>query len=397
MISPLNGRENTMNALLPSVLRCGNRRHPGIREMNGALDGLYGAKLFPIVRKKGESHIYGLFMELLADPYALSREKVCEGGVRFLCETLFDPAAEGGSFRGDFVRMERGKLSELIAAQMNDKRAWAVHRCYEEMCRDEAFSLNEYGSKDEAERIEPEELYRHYLDSLASSRVEIFFIGPGGLPAADLFKEAFGAARRKSVRPLLTAVIPRADREKRVTDRLDVGQCKLSIGLRTGITASDPDFFALMMFNALFGGGVTSKLFVNVREKLSLCYYADSRVEKHKGLMMVRSGVERDKLSAAESEIRTQLEEIRKGNVSEEEYKSAQKAVINTLRSYQDSPAAVEDFALGEAIAGTGRAVGEYIGAIEKVTPERAVAAANLATVDTVYIMTGKEEKTDAL
>ena len=132
------------------------------------------------------------------------------------------------------------------------------------------------------------------------------------------------------------------DTVRSFTDEMAVTQGKLVLGYRLGECMEEPDIAALFVFNAVFGSGVTSKLFMNVREKLSLCYYAGSTVDTHKGLMLVSSGVDFDKADAAKAEIFAQLDAVKRGDITDEELDAARRSVASDLRSFLDSQGELE-------------------------------------------------------
>ena len=128
---------------------------------------------------------------------------------------------------------------------------------------------------------------------------------------------------------------------------------KLALGFRTrGACVWEEDNPALLVFNALYGGTPTSKLFLNVREKLSLCYFASSMLEKFKGVMVVSSGIEFRNYEKAKAEILAQLDNCRTGAFEDWELEGARRAVISALRATMDAQGRLEDYWMGQAVAG---------------------------------------------
>ena len=178
-----------------------------------------------------------------------------------------------------------------------------------------------------------------------------------------------------------------------VTDAMDVTQGKLAIGFRTGgITMASDDYPALVVCNALYGGSANSKLFLNVREKLSLCYYASSMLDKVKGLMVVSSGVEFAQFDRAQEAILDQLEAMRRGDFTQEELTAAIRTVTGSLRGRQDSQGQMEDDRLtGVLFHAAAGEDGELIKAVEAVTADQVAGAAQKLKLDTIFRLTGKE------
>jgi predicted Zn-dependent peptidase len=186
-------------------------------------------------------------------------------------------------------------------------------------------------------------------------------------------------------------ISPVKDTPRVFTDKMEVTQGKLSLGFRLGEIMLAPNYPALMVFNAVYGGAVTSKLFENVREKLSLCYYASSRVEKHKGVMAVTSGVEFSKFEEAKNEILHQLDLMKQGEISDFELVAARRAVITSIKATLDSPLGLEELCFDYRLAEISITPDEMAALCDSVTREELVRIANSTRLDAVYYLTGKE------
>ena len=176
-------------------------------------------------------------------------------------------------------------------------------------------------------------------------------------------------------------------------DSLQVTQGKLSMGFRLGECMEEPDAAAIRVFNGVFGGCVTGKLFMNVREKLSLCYYASSSVDLHKGVMIVSSGIEFDKFDAAKDEILSQLEAVKNGDFTADELEAAKRSISGDYRSLGDSPAALEGYYLDQALIGPDLSPAELAEEIEKVTREQVIEIAKGVELDAIYFLRGAKEE----
>lgn len=173
------------------------------------------------------------------------------------------------------------------------------------------------------------------------------------------------------------------------TESLPVTQSKLSLGFRTGVTGSHAAYPAMMLFNCIFGGGVQSKLFRQVREAQSLCYYASSTLEKQKGVLAVASGIASESFDAAREEILRQLSETQQGHITAGELDAARRTVLAGLRVSQDSPAALENFWLSQNLLGLTWGLETLQEKIAAVTLDEVVDAANRVRLDAVYFLKG--------
>ena len=393
-LAPLERETASRNALIPSVLRRGTDKHRDMEALEAALDDLYGGTIEPVVRTRGEVQCVGFLGSFLDDAYTLDGSAVVEPAAALLGELLLSPYTEGGHFCPDYTKGERDNLVERIRAQINDKRIYAMARLRQEMCAGEPFGVDRLGDEAHAAALTPEGLWAGYQELLHTAPMELYYCGSARPErVADALRGALSALPRTEKRQEMPpAVRKRAPETPRyVEEAMDVTQGKLTMGFRTGCDLLDGGYPALMVGNALFGGTTTSRLFLNVREKLSLCYYASSQLMKYKDLMLVSSGVEFDRFTAARDEILSQLEACRRGDFTDRELESARRSVVSGLRSIPDSQARLEDYWLGQAVSGCSEDPAALAARVEAVTREDVVAALAGVTLDTVYFLKGKE------
>ena len=392
-LTSLTAEDASRNALIPMVLRRGTAQHPDMESLSAALDELYGGSLEPMVRKKGETQCVGFVGSFLDDAYTLNKEQVLEPAAALLAELVGKPYTKDGAFCPDYTKQEKANLIDRIKAQVNDKRQYAQIRVVAEMCGEEPFGVDKLGSQEAVEAITPETLWAGYQDLLKSARVELYYCGSADAervqaafgPLVDLLPEG---KRAELARP---AKQKAPKKPRRVEEALDVTQGKLAMGFRTNCDAWDERYPALMLVNAIYGGTTTSKLFMNVREKLSLCYYASSGLMKYKDVMLVSSGVEFDKVGQAEAEILSQLYKCQSGDFTDDELEWARRSVVSTLRTTLDTQGRLEDYWLGQSAAGLTDGPDQVAQKVEAVTRAQAVEAAQDLTLDTVYFLKGRE------
>lgn len=392
LVLPLGGPDAALRAALPHVLRRGTVRLPDLRAFGAALDEMYGARIEAMVSKEGDNLVIGFLSDVIDEKYASGAEGLTERVVRLLADLLYDPYVQDGVFSPDYTAGERVNLMDRIAAQKNDPRAYAPKRLTELMCEGEAFGQSVLGTAAQAERITEQKLFAAYQRALSEGRMELFYCGT--MPPdtiEELFLKALPERRTDNLYDPHTEVVAQPKNEVReVTEELPVTQGKLSMGFRTGgnsLTGGDP--LAYWMFQVLYGGSTSAKLFLNVREKLSLCYYASAQFISAKGLMIVNSGIENDKFEVTKREILHQLQLCRDGDISADEIENARRTLISAWRAMLDEPVQLERYWLAQAIAGTMTQPEERIEAVQTVTQERVIAAANATALDTVYFLKG--------
>jgi Predicted Zn-dependent peptidases len=393
MIVPLRSETASLNALFPSVLKRGSQQYPSISALNQKLDELYSTTLSARVFKRGEAQIVGFTTDFLKNSFLPEKTDLLEEALSVIEDIVYRPLTEKDAFRADYTESEKTNLIDSINAQMNNKNAYAMQKCVSIMCQQEAYGTTELGTVADVNNITPVTLYSHYKEVLEQAQIELFFTGE--CEEEQLTKQLlklFAGKKRTKVLPCETQIIKTVDTIKEVTEEMPVNQGKLSLGFRTGFTLKDKNYAYFSLFNELYGGSPTSKLFENVREKLSLCYYCRSIPEAHKGVLIVASGIEVQNRELAQKEILAQLETVKKGDFSEEEIVSAKKSVVNSYRELYDDARALSSWYLSRVI------VEDYSSPEDTVSTVLAASATDIKDasqniiLDTVYFLKGTLE-----
>ncbi|MBR6514285.1 MAG: insulinase family protein [Clostridia bacterium] len=383
---PLDKETASMNALLPLILTRGTVSYPTMEKMSTALDSLYASTINTRCFKKGEVQFIGFNCGILSNSYATDDCDIFGGTLDILREVIFEPYTENGIFSEKYLETEKQNLCDRIAAQINNKTSYAIARANEEMCKDETYGISAMGDIASVESINAGDLYEHYKKVIANAHIEIFFVGEYGEAIDSKIRSVLNFEARTPA-ALKTDVVRSASSVKEITEEQSVNQAKLSIGFRTGKVLSDGDYYKFVLFNEVYGGSPTSKLFMNVREKLSLCYYCKSIPEPQKGVMIVTAGVEEQNKEKAQSEILAQLKDISEGNITDEEFESAVCSILNAYREIDDNPESIENWYLGRMLAGLTTSPAQTAEQIASCTKADIADMAKGITLDTVYFM----------
>ena len=389
LLRPMKKEEAAANALIPSVLLRGSETCPDIASISAKLDELYGASVGTLVRKKGEVQLVGFYCDYVQDEYV--DEPVFAPVMAFLAELLLHPRLENGAFPEAVVDSEKLNLENAMLSRINDKRTYAASQLIRTMCAGQPYGIPRIGEPEDLKNITAKSLYAHYRDLLATSRVELFYMGSLSPAAVTKVLQTVLAElpRAEVFVPVGTTPAPAARPVQEKTERLDVTQGKLSLGFFTDITAKDPRYPALVLAATVFGGGATSKLFTNVREKMSLCYYASASFEKFKGVLSVSSGVEFSKLETAKTEILRQLEACKAGDITDDELESARGYLVSDLKIAMDSPGRLDDYYMGQILLEQDGTMEDLASAIARVTKQEAADAIQALRLDTIYALEG--------
>jgi predicted Zn-dependent peptidase len=389
LVRPLLSEEAAMNALIPAVLLRGCSTAPDLRAVTLRLDDLYGASVGEQVRRIGDLQTTGFYCNFIADRYTLDGEALLAPMVAFVGQLLLEPVTEKGIFRKSYVESEKKNLISTLQTQLNDKRVYAGSRLMETMCQNDPFGVPRLGRVADVKKVTAKKLYTHYRKILTESRIDLFYVGPQpAVQVAAALKPMLDRLDR-NYKPLPAQTPFRGGPESHVTETMDVTQGKLAVGYTTPITSRHPDFAAMQVLCTLFGAGMTSKLFVNIREKQSLCYDIGSAYYGSKGILTVSAGIDWDKEQLVRTEIEKQLAACQNAQISQEELTGAKESLCSALLGTHDSPGAIEGYYESGAISGLGISPTEYIDNVQAVSAVDCARAAATLRLHSSFFLKG--------
>ena len=390
LVRAMEEGEIAKNALIPSVLLRGTKFHTDLRSITHRLDELYGAAIGPLVRRVGDYQTTGMYCSFMDDRFALPGDQVLAPMLAFLEEILLDYPLEQEGFCAAFVESEKKNLIATIETELNDKRAYAMNRLLKQMCREDSFGLARLGEKEAVAAIDPVDLRSHYCRILRTSPIHIFYVGSAEPEQVAAMLQPLLARldRAPEELPGQTGFHPCSGEDK--VETMDVAQGKLCMGFTTSITNRDPEFPAMQVLNTLYGAGMTSKLFMNIREKMSRCYNVGSGYYGTKGILTVAAGIDFDKEAKTRREVLHQLEACKRGEISPEELNAAKASILSSLRATHDSPGAIEGYYATAALSGMALTPEAYMAAVEQVELADVVAAACGVQLHSTYFLKGE-------
>ncbi len=391
---PLTVDTIAVNALLPYVLTSCSEKYPDYSALNLKLNMLYGADLSVSVDKVRDVQHIKIAISVINDEYALNKdESVINDAMELLLSLIFNPLIKNGSFSENDTEREKRKQIEHIEGEINDKRSFAKNRMLSVMFENSAYGISKYGTKLAAEKITAADLYSAWNNMLNNSYIRVQVIGktlPEGI--FDKVKQKLSGFSRNNITDYtVTEPVAASNEVKCVTENFDVAQGKLVMGFSSDTYGEDA--LSLNIMCDIFGGGPYSRLFENVREKMSLCYYCSASCVRTKGLLMVQSGVEAENSDMAQKEILNQLELVKNGEFSDFAFNASIKAITGSLNSYNDSLYALDRW-YSALIMSENLKTPEYVaGLVAKVTREDVINAAKGVKLHTVYRLLPKGEK----
>ncbi|MDQ0270159.1 EF-P 5-aminopentanol modification-associated protein YfmF [Cytobacillus purgationiresistens] len=393
MKAPLQKETVTVRSLLPHVLQSNSADHPTTAKLRSYLDELYGAALYVDLAKKGEYHVITISLDIANEKFLSDQTPLLKKAFELLAEIVTKPNVSDNGFDQTTVNKEKRTLKQRIQSVNDDKMRYANYRLVQEMCKEEPYALHVHGELEAVDQITPETLYSYYQQALEKDELDLYVIGDVDEEEVQSYaSELFQFQNRDPQKTEANGRSHKGDSVHEVKEVQDVKQGKLNIGYRTNIVYGDEDYFALQVFNGIFGGFSHSKLFLNVREKASLAYYVGSRLESHKGLMMVMSGIENNKFDQATGIIEEQLQAMKNGDFSEKEIGQTKAVIKNQLLETMDTARGVVEVLFHNIISRKEVSLTEWLNGMDQVSKEQIIAAAKKVELDTVYFLHGKEE-----
>ncbi|MGC8487493.1 MAG: EF-P 5-aminopentanol modification-associated protein YfmF [Clostridia bacterium] len=397
-VEELDAGTAALTAMVPYCLRRGTTRYRTFTAMQAHLEDLYGASFRADVGKMGERQLLSFRLEIPDGRFLPGHPDTLAAGLDFLHAVMETPnLTADGRFPESVVQQEKDILHRQIEGLINDKAQYALLRCLESMADGARFGVPRYGRVEDLVDIGTDAVTARWSEGRKNWPLMVFAVGAVD-PATfeSSVRERFLGQRSTRTLPPLT-LFSAKHQGRLIVDEEDVRQGKLQLGLATGIQLSDPDYAALMMYSGVLGGFPHSKLFVNVREKASLAYYAYARVDGALGLMMIGAGIEFSDFRPALDIIRRQLDDMREGRISEEEMSFTLESFTSELRAEADSPSALIGRELETRLVGGGPSSEELGAQLAQVTRDDMVRVGEQVEMDTIYFLTARGEvPTDA-
>ena len=381
---PLLREEVTYNALITNVIRKGSKRHNSLSKLNAVLENMYGAIFDTQVVKMGEEQIIQLYIEILNKDID---EGLLDQALEFLRGIIFNPLLEGEGFKEEVVKIEKENLKNKINGRINNKVEYVKSKCIEKACAGEAFSLYGDGYIEDLEQITAKNLYNHFKNILKTSPIEFLVMGNEGEEVSEKIKELFSFGREGVIQINKAKIVYDPKKVKEVTEKQHVNQGKLCMALRTGIDPTGQDFYSLLLLNEVLGATASSKLFMNVRERESLCYSISSFIYRFKGILMIQAGVDSQNFDKTLELINKEIENMANGDITEKEIGNAKKSITKNLESMKDYAASTINFYISQYMLNDEDDIESAVERVKKVTKEDIQNCAKKIYTDTIYLM----------
>lgn len=389
--APLNKKTITKRAMLANLLETNSKKYPTQTALRSALSNMYGASFGTGVSKKGNTHIFSISLNLVNEKYLSKGDNVLQESIDFLKEIIFQPNTENGHFHEQTFKREKENLVDYYDSLFDDKQTYASLALQELLFEDVNQQIPSVGSKEDLEELTPTSLYDYYQELLDQDKIDIYLMGDIDESEIQSAFEQFNFSSRE-IAPTSSFYAEMEPNEvENKTEEQDIIQAKFNLGYTTSVFYHEPSYYAAQVFNGLFGGFPHSKLFMNVREKESLAYYASSSLDTFRGMMTVQTGIDNKKVDQVKEIIALQLKEMQAGNFTEEAVSQTKEMLKNQLFQSEDNPGSVIEriYAL-QLTKGKILTIDEWVKRIEKVTKEEIIEVANQVKLKATFFLTAE-------
>ncbi|MCR8656321.1 EF-P 5-aminopentanol modification-associated protein YfmF [Paenibacillus endoradicis] len=391
--TPLQEETVTSTALIPYVLRRGTANKPETIALREQLDELYGAGFGFNITKRGNTQFVQFRMDVINDRFVNSEVSLLSEAIKYVGQMVTQPLVENGEFRPTYVDAEKQTLQKQLESVINDKIRYASERCMEEMCANEPYRLNVAGRLEDLPHVDARTLFDRYQQWLTQAQLDIYVVGDTTLEEVMGYIEQYFTLPDRSPQPYERADVQHnVDEVKTIVEQLDVNQGKLNLGLRMNTGYASPNYAAALVYNGILGGYPHSKLFVNVREKESLAYYCASRLDGHKGILSIQSGIEFANYEKALKIIEQQIAEMKTGNITEVELSQTIAMLSNSLREMFDNANDMLGFDFNNRYANTNRTIDQLLTEVQSISISDVQAVAQQVELDTIYFLRDRQE-----
>lgn len=390
ILTQMDKDKAAQNALVPLVLSQSSSEYPDFTALNNRCSELYGASLSYDITKLMDTQMLSLVASSIDDKYALDGEKISEELSKILIGCVLRPHTKNGVFDEKSLEREKQNLIDSIEAEFNEKQLYALNRTVEMVCENEPASVSKYGTVEDVQKADAKSVFENYKRLLENARIEVLCSGFSDFESIEkMFTDEFSKLERSETENVFTKKSPLKPTVRELVETLDVAQSKMVLGLK----CDNSDREAMVMVQKIFGGTTTSKLFTNVREKLSLCYYCSARYEHKKGILLVQSGVEKANIEKARIAILEQLDDMKNGNFSDDDILHAEMDIVNGYKTINDSTSGISGWYISRIYNGDIITPEEDSERFKGISKERIISAAKTVELDSVYVLTSEESE----
>ncbi len=383
---PLDREQVTKNALIPLVLKKGLRELNSNMAIHHSTEGILYPQLSVNIDKKGEKQIIRFTIEGSKPNPIKDKNDILEM-IDLLKSIIFNPYLKEGVFSSQHIEEGKEVLERLIKEKKRDLKYYSISRCIEEMYKNEKYSLFPLGYIEDLDSIDNNTLYKQYLKILSQSSMEVFFVGEYKGYIEAYLKDAFNFEKGNIYEFEREYITGKIQTKNMIYEDRNIAKSRLVIGYRTGIPYENPLYNGLLITNQILGSGPNSKLLKGLKELKGIVNSIDSKVYKYKSFILIDSEIEFKNIEKVIKAIRNEIHRIRNGKFSQEDINISKESIKQSIESIKENNLLISEFFFDKVLTKDNRRYSQILDDIDKVTRDEIIKAANMFTLDTIYIL----------
>ena len=386
-IVPNEKEKATMYAVMPTLMERGYEDYPDMCMFSKKLNAMYGSNFSATTSVVGQNRVMRFTMQGIKNQYCIGGENLLSKMTDVLLGVIFRPCVEDGGFISDWLEVEKVKLREEIEGEINEKRGYCIKNAQRKFFGDNKNGVERLGYLEDIEGITPQQLYACYKELVSDSIVEIFVTADKDETITEKFSKAFEGRANSTNAVLPVEVMPKTEVQT-YSESMDIVQGKVCLYYTVDRHLTEDERYAMLVASAIYGGTASSRLFKNVREKQSLCYYCAAAYNGFSGSMRVDSGVEHQNCDKVIEAVQKELCDLISGEITQQEIRETKLVLLNSLDAVHDGLHGLEAWYLNEAIRGTWTSPEEVKAKVEAVTEQQIKDVLALLHLNVVYKLT---------
>ncbi len=382
----------TTRTLLANLLETNSLHYPDQTKLSAHLAELYGAGFGLSVGRKGNIHWMNLGISVVNGKY-VDDSTILAQAVDLFKEILFYPNIKNGQFDEQTFQLEKENLKGYLESLEEDKQTLASLKLQETYFTDDAQKIPSFGTVADLQQETSQTVADYYQEVLAKDQLDIFVVGDVTEEEVEKLFSALPFTDREEISPEIyyEQTTSNVIREQQLQE--SVIQGKLNLAYSTGIYYEDLLRFPLLVFNGLFGGFPHSKLFMNVREKESLAYYASSNFDTFRGYLSVQTGINSENRNKVLHLVNEQLEALQQGDFTDLAFQQTKAMLKNQYLLGLDRPQNMIEIAyLDQWLPGSQLSDEQWLKRLEGVTKQEVQEVAKQLQLQAIFFLDGGKQ-----
>ena len=370
-------RNMLVNNLLFSSHKYNTNRKIAIRK-----EELYNADIYGKTYRKGTQIVTEMCLSSIEDRF--TEDGNFRKSLEFLFDCINNPNINNGAFEEVSFNITKENIMNSIKSEKENPNYLAYQKYKELIGKNNAFIGSILGTLEEVESITPFSLYEYYKSFFQNNHIDIYILGD--LEEKDvLYIDKLINFRSKHIKYSNVYLSYEKEYSENCEDS-KFNQSKLFMGGSIKALTEHEKKYESIIYNIILGNSPTSKLFQNIREKMSYAYTISSSINRLDGMFVINAGISLKNFEKTKSEIINQINEMKQGSFDSKEIKDAKEVILSIIKEINDNPWAIIDY-YNNHLYFDADTIEKQIKEITKIQKEDILSVANKINIDTVFLL----------